>query len=111
MPRLAFLHGNVLHGYCERDAISGRDSRIGGVGIPLARSARGHKHRVRADSPRLLIAVQQVGANNTAVNTDQAADGRPFGKANRTLRARDRYQRAADFCACRIAVGMQDAGH
>lgn len=37
MPRLLFLHGNVLHGYCEKDGVSGtRDSACSQCGEQFA---------------------------------------------------------------------------
>ena len=52
----------------------------------------------------------EIGADDAAVGDDKAGDAGPLGKADAFMRAGKGGERAADFRAGGVAVGVQDAG-
>ena len=57
-----------------------------------------------------VVGEAQDGANNAAINDDQACDHSPFRKVDALVNAREGQQRAADLGSRGVAVGVQDAG-
>jgi hypothetical protein len=94
----------------ERNAVAGSHGGISCIGINLARTAGSDQNGARRDALEVIIAIEQIGTEDTAVRGDKVGDGRPFSKADALVDGGEVGEGAADFGSGGVAVSVKNAG-
>lgn len=97
--------GVVGHG----DAVSGGDSRIGGVRVDLSGASAGDEGSASVDGEDASFAVEESGSDDAAVFKEEIDAGGPLHEANAGERADVAEERDGDLLAGGVAVGVEDA--